>query len=215
MPRGFTLFSPGEIVRHVWFPIDGVCSFVTVLRDGAAIETATIGREGAVGLMGALSRAPAFSRAIGQVAGATIRIPAEPLQACFAASPSFRDLTLRHGQAQLAQAQQSVACNAMHAVEARFCRWLLMCRDRTGSDVVGLTQEFLAQMLGVQRTTVTQVAQGLQKQGILRYRRGEIELLQVDALQRLTCECFKAVEEQIEANLPLTDFPAIVGRSLE
>ena len=128
-----------------------------------------------------------------QVPGAAIKLPATRLKAAAALSINITDLIVRHAQANVAQIQQSVACNALHSVEARLCRWLLMTQDRTRSDRLPLTQEFLGFMLGVQRTTVTGVARTLQAAGLIRYSRGQIEILDRDGLKAGACECYASV----------------------
>jgi CRP-like cAMP-binding protein len=144
----------------------------------------------------------ALSRAIIQVAGRCSRIPAGTLAELWADLPSLRELAHRHSDALFGHAIQSVACNALHSVEARFCRWLLSCRDRIDSDRVALTQEFLADMLGVQRTTVTVVARTLQAAGLIRYRRGVVDILDRDSLEAIACECYGAVRRNYERLLP-------------
>jgi CRP-like cAMP-binding protein len=134
--------------------------------------------------------------------GAAAQISTSKFQAVVAASPLIRDIIVRHNEVLLAQVQQSAACNALHEAESRFCRWLLQSRDRSDDDIVPITQEFLAQMLGVRRTTVTLVAQSLQDAGLLRYRRGRIEILDRSTLEERACECYGVVRRTIEQYLP-------------
>jgi CRP-like cAMP-binding protein len=165
------------------------------MENGAAIESATIGPEGALGLMAAVAPRLSLSRAIVQTPLRAARINAERLHEAWERSPALRYLVDRHTEALFGHAIQSVACNALHSVEARFCRWLLTCHDRISTDTVALTQEFLADMLGVQRTTVTAVARSLQEKGAIRYRRGVVDIMDRAALMALTCECYGAIRD--------------------
>ena len=202
LEKGALLYDPGDMVDTVYFPDDCVISLMTLMESGAAIESATIGREGALGLMAAVSPRQSLSRAIVQVAGRAHRISAPHLHRIWEQSGQVRDLVDRHNEALFAHAIQSVACNALHSVEARFCRWLLSCRDRIDSNTVSLTQEFLADMLGVQRTTVTVVARALQASGLIRYRRGVVDILDRAGLEAIACECYGAVRRNYERLLP-------------
>lgn len=203
LERGRLLYDPGDPIDQVYFPHDGVISLMTLMENGAAIESATIGPEGAMGLMAAVAPRQSLSRAIVQTPLRAARISAERLHDAWAKSPRLRDLVDRHTEALYGHAIQSVACNALHSVEARFCRWLLSCHDRISSDTVALTQEFLADMLGVQRTTVTTVARGLQEKGIIHYRRGVVDIVSRPALEALSCECYRVVRSNYERLLPL------------
>lgn len=193
LERGRLLYDPGDPIDHVYFPHDGVISLMTLMENGAAIESATIGPEGAMGLMAAVAPRQSLSRAIVQTPLRAARVSAERLHDAWEKSAALRDLVDRHTEALYGHAIQSVACNALHSVEARFCRWLLTCHDRISSDTVALTQEFLADMLGVQRTTVTAVARSLQEKGVIRYRRGVMDIVDRQALQALTCECYGVI----------------------
>ena len=195
LERGRLLYDPGDLIDQVYFPHDGVISLMTLMENGAAIESATIGPEGALGLMAAVAPRQSLSRAIVQTPLKAARISAERLHEVWERSPAVRDLVERHTEAIFGHAIQSVACNALHSVEARFCRWLLTCHDRISTDTVALTQEFLADMLGVQRTTVTAVARSLQEKGVIRYRRGVVDIIDRPALEALTCECYGAIRK--------------------
>jgi CRP-like cAMP-binding protein len=202
LEKGRLLYDPGDDIDQVYFPNDGVISLMTLMESGAAIESATIGREGALGLMVAVAPRQSLSRAIVQAPGSALRIAAAPLHEAWTRSAALRHLVDRHNEALFGHAIQSVACNALHAVEARFCRWLLSCHDRIDSNTVSLTQEFLADMLGVQRTTVTAVAGSLQTKGLIRYRRGVVDILDRAGLEAMTCECYGAVRRSYERLLP-------------
>ncbi|WP_297513441.1 Crp/Fnr family transcriptional regulator [uncultured Caulobacter sp.] len=202
LDKGRLLYDPGDPIDQVYFPEDCVVSMMTLMENGAAIESATIGREGAVGLMAAVAPRQSLSRVLVQASGAATRVAAGALHDVWSRSPALRDLTDRHNEALFGHTIQSVACNALHAVEARFCRWLLSCHDRIDSNTVNLTQEFLADMLGVQRTTVTAVAGALQAKGLIRYRRGVVDILDRAGLEAAACECYGTVRRGYERLLP-------------
>jgi CRP-like cAMP-binding protein len=202
LDKGSLLYEAGDAVDFVYFPHDCVISLMTLMQSGAAIESATIGREGALGLAAATGPRHAHARAIVQGPGRASRIGATALGEAMADSAAMRALFERHGEALLSHAMQGVACNALHTVEARFCRWLLTRRDRMDSDTLTLTQEFLADMLGVQRTTVTAIAGQLQARGVIRYRRGQLDILDRPALEAIACECYRAVRSSYERLIP-------------
>jgi CRP-like cAMP-binding protein len=202
LERGRLLYDPGDPIETIYFPTDGVISLMTLMENGAAIESATIGREGALGLMAAVAPRQSLSRAIVQTPVRTARMSAAALHEAWEKSPAIKQLVDRHSEALFGHAIQSVACNALHSVEARFCRWLLTCHDRISSDTVALTQEFLADMLGVQRTTVTAVARTLQEKGVIRYRRGVVDIMDRAGLEALTCECYGVIHRTYERLLP-------------
>lgn len=202
LEKGRLLYDPGDLIDHVYFPNNCLISLLTLMENGAAIESATLGREGALGLMAAVAPRQSLSRAIVQAPGSALRIASGPLHEVWSRSAALRDLVDRHNEALFGHAIQSVACNALHAVEARFCRWLLSCHDRIDSNTVNLTQEFLADMLGVQRTTVTAVAGSMQAKGLIRYRRGVVDILDRAGLQAMACECYGAVRRGYERLLP-------------
>lgn len=202
MEKGRLICDPGDPIETVYFPHDCVISLMTLMENGAAIESATIGREGAFGLMAAIAPRQSMSRAIVQAPGRASRMTASALAEAVRHAPTLAGLIDRHNDALFGHAIQSVACNALHAVEARFCRWLLSCRDRIDSDTVALTQEFLADMLGVQRTTVTAVAGALQAKGLIRYRRGVVDILDRAGLEASACECYDTVRRTYERLLP-------------
>jgi len=204
LDKGRHLYEPGDPIEAIYFPHDCVISLMTLMENGAAIESATIGREGALGLMAAVAPRQALVRAIVQTPGAASRISASALHDAAHRSAALRSLIDRHTEALFGHAIQSVACNALHGVEARFCRWLLSCRDRIDGDTISLTQEFLADMLGVQRTTVTAVAGGLQARGLIRYRRGVVDILDRAGLEAVSCECYGAVRRGYERLLPVS-----------
>jgi CRP-like cAMP-binding protein len=187
------LFDAGGPVNWIYLPHSGVISLVIGLADGRLIEAAMIGRDSLVGASAALDGRVALNRGIVQIAGTASILDVETLREVADQSIDFRTTLIRHEQALFAQAQQSAACNASHTVEARLSRWLLRARDLAGGDTLGLTQEFLAQMLGVRRTSVSLVANGLQDAGLIHYRRGRIEITNLDGLRKMSCECYATV----------------------
>lgn len=206
LPRGRVLFEPGDDVVTTYFPcFRTMASLMIVTRDGREVEAATIGREGAVGGIVSEGHKPAFGRAVVQIGGEALAISTSHLEAAKTGSPRFGDLFSRYADALLAQMMQSVACNALHSAEARACRWLLATHDRAGEAVVQLTQEALAEMLGLQRTTVSAVTAGLQARGLIRNRRGRVEIVDRPGLERAACECYRAVEDHFGRLLPEVD----------
>lgn len=204
--KGQVLFEPGDDVMITHFPCSTtMVSLLIVTRDGREIEAATTGREGAVGGIVSAGNKPAFGRAVVTIPGEALAIPTASLEALKGSSPGFADLFSRYADSLLAQLMQSVACNALHSVEARCCRWLLSTHDRAGEAIIHLTQESLAEMLGVQRTTVTAVVQVLEERGLIRRHRGRVEVLDRRGLERQACECYSAVEAHYATLLPEVD----------
>jgi CRP-like cAMP-binding protein len=191
------LFDAGGVIERVYFPQSGIISLVVVLSTGDMIEAGMIGRDGVAGTPAALDGAVSLNRAVVQIAGFGSTIETQQMQAAVATSKSLRVKLYEHDQMLLAQAQQSAACNAKHQIEERLCRWLLRTRDLVESDTIELTQEFLAQMLGVRRTSVTLAARHLQAVKLIKYRRGHIQILDEEALQDASCECYEAVKSQV------------------
>jgi CRP-like cAMP-binding protein len=192
------LFDVGETIEQVYFPHSGVVSLVVSLASGELIETAMVGRDSLVGGSSALDGKVSLNKAIVQIAGHASVLGIERLRSAANTSIPFRTSLIRHEQLILVQAQQSAACNITHALEARLSRWLLRCRDLTGSEDLDLTQEFVSQMLGVRRTSVSIVAGSLQQAGLIRYRRGHIRILDVDGLREAACECYETIRAQSE-----------------
>lgn len=198
LASGEVLYEPDYEVEWVWFPCTAVLSVVTVMLDGRAVESDTVGRESAVGILAALGKAPSTSRTFVQIPGRAYRLPAASLRRQADDSPQLRGLLLRHALANLAQAHQSVACNTLHDVRARVCRWLLMSQDRTASDVVRITQQYLAIMVGVQRTTITGLLAELAGLGIIAKGRARIDILDRGRLEARVCECYQTVQSNYE-----------------
>ena len=203
LARGQVLFEPGEDVVRTHFPCHStMVSLLVSAASGHDVEVATIGREGAVGGIVSSGNKPAFGRAQVQLGGEALIIETARLEDAKASSPAFGDLFSRYADSLLAQAMQGVACNALHSIEQRCCRWLLAAHDRAGSATIHLTQEALAEMLGCQRTSVTAVCQGLQEQGLIRYSRGRIDILDRRRMEKVACECYSAVEGHFQRLLP-------------
>src|SRR6476646_9752168 len=185
-------------IERVYFPHSGVISLVVEMEVGDMIETAMVGRDGAANATAALDGLIALHRGIIQVAGSGSTIAPEPLRNLANEFELLRSLLIGHEQVVFAQAQQSAGCNASHTVEARMCRWLLRIRDLTGSDEMELTQDFLAQMLGVRRTSVSLVAHTLQQAGFINYRRGHIRIMDVGKLESGAGECYQKGKDRYQ-----------------
>lgn len=196
--QGDILFDAGDAIHQICFPESGVISLVVPLTSGEVIEAAMIGRDSLTGAMGLLDGGVSPNRGIVQIAGQGSFLDAAVLRGIVQNDVDLRARLARHQQAMFVQVQQSVACNASHKVEARLSRWLLRSRDLAGSDTLVLTQEFLAQMLGVRRTSVSLVANQLQQAGLIAYRRGTIQVLDLDGLREAACECYGTVKRQCD-----------------
>jgi CRP-like cAMP-binding protein len=193
LAQGVVVYETGDEVDQVFFPHNGMFSLLAVMRDGKAIETATVGREGVVGAMAGLGLYKSLVRAVVQLPLTATKIASSQFRKVIASSEAIRDLGIHYNEVLLTQARVTAACNALHPVEARFCRWLLQSADRAGSDTVTLTQELLAEMLGVRRTSVTEVAGKMQNEGVITYSRGVIRILDRAGLERLSCECYQTL----------------------
>lgn len=197
LDQGTRLLDAGEEVDAVYFPLNGMLSLLVVMQDGRAIETATVGREGAVGAMAGLGLYVSRVKVVVQLPTVIGRIPAAQFRKAVAASPVLRDLCIHFNETLLTQARVTAACNALHQVDARFCRWLLQTVDRAESDTLALTQELLSQMLGVRRTSVTEVAGRFQAEGLISYSRGVIRILDRPALEARACECYATLKNEL------------------
>ena len=195
------LFEPGELIEHVYFPLSGVISLVTPLRSGDIVEVATIGNEGIAGVPLQANGWLAV-RAVSQVAGTILRMDGDAFLAEFSAEGPLRDRVLRYTAALFGQIAQSAACNRLHSTEERLSRWLLMSHDRAGRDEFGITHEFLGQMLGSRRSSVTISAGILQAAGLISYRRGRLTIRDRQGLQAVACECYAVIRALFEP-LPL------------
>jgi CRP-like cAMP-binding protein len=194
--QGGILAETGDEIDQVYFPLSGMISVLIILRDGKAIETSTIGKDGVFGAAAAFGLYKSGVRAIVQVAMDAVYIPASLMRRHAERSRAIQLLCLRYNEVLLAQARITAACNAMHNIESRFCRWLLQTSVVTDSKTISLTQEFLSEMLGVRRTSVSEVAKKIQDAGIIGYARGTINILDFDALKEKSCECFETLQDQ-------------------
>ncbi|MBI1686156.1 Crp/Fnr family transcriptional regulator [Caulobacter hibisci] len=203
LSRGTVLFDVGEDVRSTYLPCrPTMVSLLVVTPDGREVEAATVGWEGALGGVVSGGLKPAYGRAVVQAPGPAFVVPTARLDEMRQRFPALGDLFTRYADSMIAQMMQSVACNALHTIEQRCCRWLLAAHDRAGEDIVRLTQEALADMMGVQRTTVTAAAKVLQADGIIQTRRGRVEILDRRKLERRACECHGQVEAHFRKLLP-------------
>ena len=207
LARGTVLHEPGDLIEQVYFPFGGMVSLVVAMRSGETVETATIGREGELGTGVALGSRRAIGTAIVQLSGTAARVTSAQFEVAAGRSGAIRDLATCCNDLLIAQVQQSVACNTLHDAEARLCRSLLQTSDHVGSDMIPLTQDFLSQMLGVRRTTVTIVARILQSAGMIRYRRGQIQIVDRAALEESACECYRSIRQLTDRLLPESKEP--------
>jgi CRP-like cAMP-binding protein len=196
---GVILHDVGEEIERVYFPHSAM---VTVMRAGRTVETAIIGRAGVIGASAGLGARRTFTRAIVQLPGTAAWLSAAQFQAVADERQAIRDLIVRCTDLLFAQVQQSVACNTLHSLEARLCRWLLQAHDCMDGKAIPLTQEFFGQMLGVRRTTVTLTTRPLQKAGLIRYGRGCIQILDRAALEDIACECYGVIRHRVDKVFP-------------
>jgi hypothetical protein len=196
---GDILFAPGDTVRFVYFPCGAsLISFLVVLEDGSAIETALIGREGAAGGIVSQGRLPAYARAEVQFPGPFLRIELARLEEAKLRSLTLRHLFARYADCLMAQTFQAVACNAVHSIEQRTARWLLSAMDRTGAPAIPLTQEQLAAMLGVGRSYISRVLGTFKQRGVIEIRRGALVVSDIDRLRALACNCNDSVRRHFD-----------------
>lgn len=188
---GHVFNEPDDAIEHLHFIDSGFCSSVAVLEDGRTVETLMIGREGVLGVVASVVPHHAHTRSVAQIAGTARRVDAAKFRALSAQRPGVRDAVGDYMAQLQGELEQSAACNALHHAGQRFAKWLLRCHDRVEGDTLNLTQEYLASMLGSQRTTVNEAAQGLQKAGAIAYSRGRITVLDRAALERAACECYR------------------------
>jgi CRP-like cAMP-binding protein len=200
LAQGAVLAEPGVTVDHVYFPLSGAVSLLVVMRDGKAIDTGTVGREGAVGAMSGIGQCKWQVRAIAQLPILARKIASTEFRKAVSSSKAIADLCLRSNEVLLTQARIGAACNALHRFEARFCRWLLQACDRAESDTIKVTHEFLAQMLGVRRTTVTETSNAIEAAGAIICWRGAIKIIDPEAVTAMACRCHEIVREQMSAS---------------
>ena len=197
------LFEPGTAIDTIYFPVGAVVSLLTTMDDGSAVEVATIGNEGIVGVPVFLGAQAMGARDLYQVQvpGQAVAMDTEVFLKSTGRDP-LRGLVQRYAQALFSQVTQQVACNGLHSIEERCSRWMLLTHDRVGGDEFPLTQEFLAQMLGVRRASVTVAAGILQKAGFIRYFRGRVAIVDRDGLENASCECYRIIRTEFDRLLP-------------
>ena len=203
MPLGKAIFESGGSPAHVYFPTTAIISLLYVLEDGASAEIAIVGNDGVVGISLFMGGASTPSRAVVQSAGQGFRLRADLLMREFNRFGHVMHLLLRYTQALITQMTQTAVCNRHHSLDQQLCRWLLLSLDRLESDEIVMTQELIANMLGVRREGVTEAAGQLQEAGMIRYRRGRITVLDRAKLEQRTCECYAVVRKEYERLLPV------------
>jgi CRP-like cAMP-binding protein len=202
MPLGKVLYESGDVMRHVYFPTDSIISLLYVLEDGASAEISVVGNEGIIGVSLFMGGETTPSRAIVQSAGSAYRLIGQLLKEEFHRNGGMQLLLLRYTQALLTQMAQTAVCNRHHSVDQQLCRWLLLSLDRLVSNKLTMTQELIANMLGVRREGVTDAAGKLQKLGVIQYARGRITVLDRPKLEQLCCECYAVVKRETDRLLP-------------
>ena len=200
--QGTILHEAGEAITFVYFPISGMVSMLAVLKSGEAIEAGIIGREGFVGGYVGVRGWRSYGHAVMQMSGDALRINVKNFKKAYDVSDELRVLVNGYQSVLYFQAQQTAACQALHQVEARMCRWLLQAQDAVGGDTINLTQEFLSHMLGVRRTSVSGAANKLQSDGLITYKRGTIRVLNRKGLEKCSCECYGAVRVAMADAMP-------------
>jgi CRP-like cAMP-binding protein len=202
LPLGKVLHESHVAPRNVYFPIDAIISLLYVMASGASAEISVIGNEGVLGIAGFMGGRGSPSRAVVQSAGAAYQLPTQALKDEFNRNAEFSLLMLRYTQALITQMAQTAVCNRHHAIDQQLCRWLLLTLDRLPDSKIDMTQELIANMLGVRREGVTDAAGKLQRLGIIEYRRGHIKVLNRARLEAMTCECYRVVKAETERLLP-------------
>ncbi len=204
MPLGKSLYESGAKLKHVYFPTTAIVSLLYVMEDGASAEIAVVGREGLVGVSLFMGGGSTTSRAVVQSAGHGFRLRSGVLMEEFNRAGPVMHLLLRYTQALVTQMAQTAVCNRHHSLDQQLCRWLLLSLDRLDSNDLVMTQELIANMLGVRREGVTEAAGNLQRDGLIEYRRGHITVLDRTGLEHRTCECYTVVEKEYKRLLPAT-----------
>lgn len=202
LTRGQVLYEPGDPIHHAYFPHYAVVSLVNLMEDGNTVEVAVFGRGGVLGLLSALVTREAFGRYVVQIAGTASRISYNRVDEFRNTCPGLRQVIRNYGEVLLSQTFQILTCNAVHPVEARCCRWILMMHDRAELDTLPLTHEFLAEMLGVQRSTVSVVTRTLQTAGLIQQSRGSITVTDRGGLEEAVCECYGKICRIYQRLLP-------------
>lgn len=209
LPLGSVLYESGDVMHDVYFPTDSIVSLLYVMEDGRSAEISVVGNEGVVGIALFMGGQSTPSRAVVQSAGFAYKLSGRHLKAEFARHGEFHNLLLRYTQALITQMAQTAACNRHHSIDQQLCRWLLLSMDRLQGPHLQMTQELIANMLGVRREGVTEAAKKLQDLGVIKYRRGHIKILDRDQLEQRSCECYAVVKKESDRLLEqLTKGPA-------
>jgi len=208
MPLGKVLYESGDVLRYVYFPVDCIVSLLYVLENGASAEISVVGREGLIGVALFMGGETTPSRAIVQSAGHAYRLEGQRLKDEFHRNGGLQLLLLRYTQSLITQMAQTAVCNRHHSVDQQLCRWLLLSLDRLSSNELVMTQELIANMLGVRREGVTEAAGKLQKLGAIRYQRGRITVLDREIVEQLSCECYAVVKKESDRLEKLTFIPS-------
>jgi CRP-like cAMP-binding protein len=205
---GQVLYEPGRTIRHVYFPLDCLVSLLTAVDRKRTLEVGLVGNEGMAGMPFILGAGVSGVRALVQGAGGALRMASAPFRREFDRTPALQQALYRYTYALMAQISQTAACNRFHDAEQRLARWLLMTRDRVGTDEFALTQQFLAHMLGLRRAGVTDAASVLKKRGLIHYNRGKLRILDAPRLARASCSCYQIVNAVFaRAQLPVRSAP--------
>jgi CRP-like cAMP-binding protein len=202
LPLGAALYESGSRLKHIYFPVDAIVSLLYVLESGASAEIAVVGNDGAIGIALFMGGATTTNRAIVQSAGSAYRLTRKRLKQEFERHGEMLHVLLRYTQALITQMTQTAVCNRHHSVDQQLCRWLLLSLDRLASNKLTMTQELIANMLGVRREGVTEAAWKLQKLGVIEYRRGKITVLDRPQLETLCCECYEVVKKETDRLMP-------------
>jgi CRP-like cAMP-binding protein len=198
MPLGTVLYEPGDVLRNVYFPVDCIVSLLYVMENGASAEIAVVGNEGLIGISLFMGGETTPSRAVVQSAGSAYQLAAQKLKDEFGRHGGMQVLLLRYTQSLITQMAQTAVCNRHHSVDQQLCRWLLLSLDRLPSNQLVMTQELIANMLGVRREGVTDAAGKLQKLGVITYSRGHITVVDRPHLEQLSCECYAVVKRETD-----------------
>ena len=202
LPLGKVVYESGDALRHVYFPTDSIVSLLYVMESGASAEISVVGNEGLIGVALFMGGESTPSRAIVQSAGTAYRLPGQRLKDEFNRHGDLLLLMLRYTQSLITQMAQTAVCNRHHSVDQQLCRWLLLSLDRLPSNQLTMTQELIANMLGVRREGVTDAAGKLQRHGVIEYSRGQITVLDRPKLEELSCECYAVVKKETDRLLP-------------
>lgn len=192
------LYESDERIRHVYFPTSGMISLVLALEDSAVAQVGRVGNEGMIGLPVFLGMQTSHTKAFVEIAGEALRMKAQVFRQEIRRAEALSGLLLRYTQALMRHSERLTACNTWHTVEQRLCRWLLLAHDRVRADQFEVTQEFLSQMLGAHRQSVTLAARNLQNAGLIRYSRGKLRIPDRDGLELASCECYRAIRQQFD-----------------